>query len=197
MGAPFRFPRAVAVTASMAVLAAGAHVLAGGTLPGPGIAAGICAVMLAPVMLLTATKINAPTMVVALGAAQIFLHGAFNAFSISASGFSPAAGEHFHGPIPSVLPPPSLMAGHTADPETLMVVLHTGATLMTALILARGEAALWALASWLRPLIRLLTGIVIHPLGPLPAWPGIAIAPRWRTLRLPALRGPPPLILVR
>ncbi len=35
MSAPFRFPRAVAVTAAIFTLAAAAHVFAGGSLPNP------------------------------------------------------------------------------------------------------------------------------------------------------------------
>ena len=49
MSAPFRLPRAAALTAAMFTLAAGAHVFAGGTLPEPGIAAGLWALTLAPV----------------------------------------------------------------------------------------------------------------------------------------------------
>lgn len=190
MSAPFRLPRAAAMTAAMFSLAAGAHVLAGGTLPEPGIAAGLWALALAPVMMLTGVRITAPLMAVSLWSAQIILHWAFNALSVSA-GFTPVAGAHFHGTGSSLPAAASLMAGHTADPGILMVVLHAGATLLTALVLARGEAALWALAGWLRPLIRLLAGIVIHPRRPLPASPNVVIPPRSSRLRLPALRGPP------
>lgn len=190
MSAPFRLPRAAALTAAMFTLAAGAHVFAGGTLPEPGIAAGLWALTLAPVMMLTGVRISAPVMAVTLGSAQIILHGAFNALSVSA-GFTPVVGAHFHGTGSSLPAAASLMAGHTVEPGILMVVVHAGATLLTALVLARGEAALWALAGWLRPLLRLLTGIVIHPRGPLPVWPSVVIPPRWSRLRLPALRGPP------
>ncbi|HAP88867.1 MAG TPA: hypothetical protein DCR15_03390, partial [Arthrobacter bacterium] len=61
--APFRFSRALAVTTASFSLAAGAHVLAGGTLP-------------APVMILAKAKITAPVMVVLLGAGQWALHQA-------------------------------------------------------------------------------------------------------------------------
>ncbi|ACL42485.1 conserved hypothetical protein (plasmid) [Pseudarthrobacter chlorophenolicus A6] len=36
-----------------------------------------------------------------------------------------------------------------------MLILHAAATLATALIVAGGEAAVWALAAWLCPLIRI------------------------------------------
>jgi hypothetical protein len=179
------------VTAAIIILAAGAHVLAGGSLPEPGITVGLLVLTLAPVMILTKIRISAPVMAVLLGAGQVVLHGAFSALSVSA-GFSPMFAEHIHGVGPT-LPATSalMMSRHTADPGLPMLLLHAAATLVTALVLARGEAALWALAAWLRPLIRFLTRMVIHPLVSLPVWPDVVIPSRWRSLRLPALRGPP------
>jgi len=189
MNAPFRFPRAVAFTAAMFALAAGAHVLAGGVLPQPAIVTGLVALVLLPVMILAKTRVSAPATAFLLTAGQLVLHEAFSAFSVSQS-FAPVAGEHLHaaGPLAAV-------AGgavehlHAADP--LMLVLHALATLATAVVLARGEAAVWALAAWLRPLIRILAAVF------LPDWPQLP-APRvpvfgalWRSLRLPTRRGPP------
>lgn len=136
MSAQFRLPCAAALTASMFTLAAEAHVLAGGTLPEPGIAAGLCAVMLAPVMMLTGVRISAPVMAVALGSAQIILQWAFSAFSVL-RGSTPVAGTHFHGIGSSLPAAASLMAGHAADPGILMVVVHAGAALLTALVWRR------------------------------------------------------------
>ena len=39
------------------------------------------------------------------------------------------------------------------------------ATALTALMLARGEAALWSLAAWLRPLVRQSTVTALPPVG--------------------------------
>ncbi|MGN6442675.1 MAG: hypothetical protein ACTHL6_12355, partial [Arthrobacter sp.] len=72
-----------------------------------------------------------------------------------------------------------------------MLVLHAAATLVTALVLARGEAAVWALAAWLRPIIRILTPVVIPDWPVQPAPPAVVVLSRWRNLRLPARRGPP------
>lgn len=74
-----------------------------------------------------------------------------------------------------------------------MLILHAAATLATALILAGGEAAVWALAAWLCPPDpdRILTAVVIPDWPHLPA-PRLTVIPsRWRSLRLPARRGPP------
>lgn len=190
MSAPFRFPRAVAFTAAMFSLATGAHVLAGGSLPQPAITAGIVALVLMPVMMLSKTKINAPGMIGLLGFSQLVLHGAFNALSVSA-GFTSAAGAHVHGTplVPSSAA--DMMPGHAAVPGVLMLALHAAATLATALVLARGEAAAWALAAWLRPLIRALAAVAIPAWPHVPAPPAVVVCSRWRNLRLPALRGPP------
>jgi hypothetical protein len=190
MSAPFRFPRAVAVTAAVFALAAGAHVLAGGPLPGPAIGVGLLVLVLAPVMILTKFRITAPVMAVLLSTGQLALHQAFAALSVSAA-FTPVSGGHLHS-VGSALPSAAaLIPEHTAAPGTLMLVLHAAATLATALVLARGEAALWALAAWLRPLVRLLTAVVVNSWPHLPA-PHLVVVPSgWRSLRLPALRGPP------
>jgi hypothetical protein len=206
VNAPFRFPRAAAVAAAIFGLAAGAHMLSGGSLPGPEISFGLLALVLAPVMILTKIRITAPVMILLLGSSQLILHEAFDALSVDAlsvhgmpvhalsgpAGLTPSSGHlhgvSFHSPAPLTAP---LEAAQTAASGALMLILHAAATVITALVLARGEAALWALAAWLRPLIQLLAALFV------PAWPRlplpapVVIPSRWRTLRLPALRGPP------
>lgn len=197
MNAPFRFPRAAAVTAAVFGLAAGAHALSGGSLPKPEISFGLLALVLAPVMILTRIRITAPVMILLLGSGQLILHEAFGALSVDAlsvhglsspTGLTSVSG-HLHG-VPLLSPAP-LVTAETAAPGALMLILHAVATLVTALLLARGEAALWALAAWLRPLIQPLAALFV------PAWPRlplpapVVIPSRWRTLRLPSLRGPP------
>jgi len=171
MRAPFRFPRAVAFTAAMFALATGAHLLAGGSLPGPAIFAGLVALVLAPVMILANIRITAPVMAGLLGAGELVLHEAFNALSVS-SGVAPVAGGHLHGTGPVPLSTVAPMPEHAAAPGALMLILHVAATLATALVLARGEAAVWSLAAWLRPLIRILTAVVI------PDWPHLPVPHR-------------------
>lgn len=190
MSVPFRFPRAAAFTAGIFALAAGAHVLAGGSLPHPAIVAGLVALVLAPVMILSKFKLSAPVIAGLLAAGQLILHEAFNAFSVSTE-FTPVDGEHLHGAAHAYPSAAAVMPEHAAVPGVLMLVLHAAATLATALVLARGEAAVWALAAWLRPLVRILTAALLPDWPDLPAVPSVVIPSRWRTLRLPALRGPP------
>lgn len=191
MRAPLRFPRAVAFTAAMFALAVGAHVLAGGSLPEPAIFAGLVALVLAPVTILAKIRITAPVMAGLLGAGELVLHEAFDALSV-ATGFTPVPAGHLHGTGPVPPSAAALMPEHAAAPGALMLILHAAATLTTALVLARGEAAVWALTAWLRPLVRILTAVVIPDWPHLPAPHRIAVPSRWRSLRLPALRGPPP-----
>ncbi|MFB0837334.1 hypothetical protein LFT44_15440 [Arthrobacter sp. FW306-05-C] len=188
MSAPLRFPRAMAVTTAMVALAASAHVMAGGALPHPVIFLGLVALVLAPVMILARSKVAAPAMAGLLVASQLILHEAFNALSMPA-GFQHIAVGHLHGPG-SVLPATAFTPDY-AVPNTLMLVLHAAATLATAVVLARGEAAVWALAAWLRPTIRILTPVVIPDWPLQPARPAVVVLSRWRNLRLPARRGPP------
>lgn len=188
---PLRLPRAAAITVAMLSLSAGAHLLAGGTLPAPLIMAGLTVLTLLPVMLISRARIAGPVMAVMLGLSQLVLHEAFVRFS-AASAFSPAPVGHVHD-LAALAQVPAVLAGgaSAADPGTLMLVLHAVATALTALMLAKGEAALWALSAWLRPLVRLLVAALV-PASPTLEPFFIAFLPRrWRSLRLPALRGPP------
>jgi hypothetical protein len=79
-----------------------------------------------------------------------------------------------------------------------MVAAHAVATLACALLLAKGEAALWALAAWLRPLAALPRAAAPDAAPPAPAaFPAIA-APRrpWRNLRQDIRRGPPSAVVL-
>jgi hypothetical protein len=80
---------------------------------------------------------------------------------------------HAHGAVPAL--PGSVMmgAGAAATPSVAMLGAHLVASVLAALVLARGEALLWAVARRLLP-----------PL-PRPVWTP-------RTVRLPALE--PPLL---
>jgi hypothetical protein len=185
-----RLCRAGVVAGATVFLAAGAHVAGGGALPDPLIVAAILALVLVPAMALSGRRISAAGMLAMLGSGQFALHGAFEALSGSApaaSQLSPAAGHvHVLGALSAASP-----AGHVHGESTLMLVAHCIATVLTALVLARGEATLWALLAWLQPLVRLLRAIAFHPVPELPAFAEEPLAPAWRSLRLPARRGPP------
>jgi hypothetical protein len=79
-----------------------------------------------------------------------------------------------------------------------MLAAHVLATLFCALLLAKGEAALWALAAWLRPLTALPRAVAPDGVAPaLAAFPTLAAPLRpWRNLRQDSRRGPPTAVVL-
>src|SRR5450830_1188578 len=189
------------VATTIVALAAAAHVLAGGELPIPGILAAILALTGLAATAATRLKLNPVAMSGLLGTGQVVLHEAFSAFSgpaIEADGGSPAPAHH---PGPALIPHP---AGHLDHHELdsglalWMFAGHALATLICALPLARGEAALWALAAWLRPLVRLPEPVPVPPTAArvLPLRDEPALPLPWRNLRRDCRRGPPRAVVV-
>ncbi|MBT2247291.1 hypothetical protein JHV56_01065 [Arthrobacter sp. BHU FT2] len=199
---PFHFLRASALATGILTLAAGAHAAAGGQLPAPGILLAILALTGLASTAATRLKLSFSAMAGIMGGAQVALHELFTVFSTAAgpAGTSlPAA--HQHG-LPAFPPDLTSLAGHLgpADPAAapLMMAAHTVATLGCALLLAKGEAALWALAAWLRPFASLP-----EPSQPAPAVPAVqafpspaAPRPPWRNLRQDSRRGPPSAVVL-
>lgn len=210
--APFRLLRTSLVGATILGLAAGAHLLGGGTLPAPGIMVGILALHVLCSTIVTKFKLSLPAMAGLLGSSQIVLHQAFDALSHGAHSTGlPASAVAGHHGMTAEAHAASLLAAAAplADPATASLVhaagmsgwmwaAHIAATLAAAGLLAYGESALWALANWLRPLYQSAavilvipaqntrTGIVPRPLPRLP----------WRNLRPDTRRGPPALAAI-
>lgn len=189
---PLRIPRAAFLTAIVFALAASAHVLAGGALPAAPINAAVGVVLTLCTLLLTCRKLTAPDLVGFLAVGQVFLHFAFSVWSVPATVGGPGVGHHMSGAAPAALPNASALHEHlAADTNPAMLLLHTAATMVTALILAHGEAALWMLATWLRPLHGLPATIT------LPAPTTVATNRRETTAKRilrpsrPSMRGPP------
>lgn len=198
--APFHFLRAASLSTGILTLAAGAHVLGGGDLPAPGILGAVLALTVLAATTATRLKLNFAATTIILGAGQFALHKAFTAFSAPAFAVSDAPAEAHHVSGTAI---PALNAAahvHVADSTTgvLMLVTHALATLACALLLAKGEAALWSLGAWLRPLVR-LPEAVRPDAGPPPAVPGppAALPPLpWRNLRQHSRRGPPSVVVL-
>lgn len=188
----FRLLRATAVTAVVLSLAMAAHIGAGGTLPPTMIMVALVALTMLPVLLLTARKRSTAALIAVLGGGQFVLHRAFEAFAapVGCVG-APAAHVHHvaHLSMSCAGSGAHQMAGAGG---LLMLAAHILATIGTSVVLARGEAAFWTMAAWLRPLVRLpvVPAPATVPAAPLPGRRPVA-APHWRSLRLPSLRGPP------
>ena len=170
---PLRLPRAGAVALTVLTLAAGAHVAAGGQLPALPILAAVAAVVGLSAVLLAGRKMTVPRLAGYLGTSQVVLHLAFS--RLADAGTSGPAGQPHHGSTAAGWGPAETPAPYehlAADAGSTMTLLHLAATLLTAILLARGEAALWALAAWLKPLQGILgTGTIPPRFRVLPARP--------------------------
>lgn len=193
-----RMLRAAVVSAVVLVLSAGAHLGAGGTLPHPGVLAGLAALTMLSATVVAKRTLKLPALVAVLGGGQFALHHAFGLLSTSAttmvcasdsshSGHSghaalltctvQSAETHLHAPV--------------AGAGVMMFVAHAIATLATAILIARGEETLHAVAGWLRPLFSVLRAS--------PARPQVRVGAVVQAHRLhavpflisPPLRGPP------
>ncbi|MCU1566181.1 MAG: hypothetical protein JWQ56_1118 [Pseudarthrobacter sp.] len=200
--APFHLLRASSVATVILTLASGAHLAGGGQLPAPGILLAVLALTTLGSTTATRLRLRFPALVALLGGGQLALHEVFAAFGSSGTPVpSPASLHTAHLAGADLLAP---AAGHIHSTDAasgpLMLAAHALATLACALLLAKGEAALWALAAWLRPLAalpRLVAPDAVPPaFVPFPT----TAAPRrpWRNLRQDSRRGPPaPVVLSR
>ena len=201
--APFHLLRASALATGTLALAAGAHVAGGGQLPVPGILLAVLVLTALVSTVATRLRLSFPALGALLGGGQLALHELLTAFSspvpATAAGTVP---RHVHSDSLLALHGLAPLAEHLspADPglAPLMLAAHAAATLGCALLLAKGETALWALAGWLRPFAGLprqaapvpavrLDGLFTH--SPLRRSP-------WRNLRQDSRRGPPSAVVL-
>jgi hypothetical protein len=196
---PSRLARTGIVSGVLFSLAAAAHLMPGGRLPQPMIALALFAFTAIPVMLLSRLKLSLPILAALMAASQLALHTAFSTLSTSA-GFPPARPEHVHN-VHSLMTADAMTGGTSGPGQAMatgmssaslpMLLLHIAAAVLATLMLAKGEAALWGLARWLRPLVSLPARAVLPPLSAVPVRnPGFILRLAAR-VRLPALRGPP------
>lgn len=191
--APFRFPRAAVIAVAVLGLPAAAHLMAGGHLPPPTIVAALSSVVLLSAVLLAGIRMTGPVLVAYLAAGQTTLHHAFSVFS-GDSTLLFENGTH-HGVVLDPVARPAVDAIPTehlaAADSPLMLVLHAAATVLAAIVLAWGEAALWALARWLRPLAVVSEAFGVAPTSSTLTAKYGTLARRWRYLGKPSTRGPP------
>ena len=194
--ASFRLFRSGLIGSIVLGLAAGGHLAGGGQLPEPAILAALCAVTMIPVAALTRFKLSLPVLIGLIGGGQAWLHWAFDAMSAGApAAVSPAMLTDHAGHASATMNPEALMLAapaHGSVPDGLMFAAHAVATLVTAMLLARGERALGALADRLSPLFRAPEPAVIIPAGvPLASFADPILPPTHHSVRLPSRRGPP------
>jgi hypothetical protein len=183
--------------AAAVTLAAGAHVFAGGQLPGPGILLGLLALTGLATTAATRLRLASTTMTALLAAGQLVLHAVLSTFSPAAAAGMPVGKTHhtdlFAGPF---TPAPAQLPGPDTPLTLGMLAAHVLATVACALLLAKGEDALWSLAAWLRPLVRLPAPVPPAAASPaVAAWPAETPPLPWRNLRRDCRRGPPAAVV--
>ncbi|HJV97873.1 MAG TPA: hypothetical protein VJ617_02065 [Arthrobacter sp.] len=202
---PFHLLRATAVSTGILTLAAGAHVLGGGDLPAPGILLAVLALTGLAATTATRFKLNVAAMTALLGAGQLALHEIFTAFSAPglaagavATGSAPADAHHLSFAAAPVIEAAAHLHGTDSAAGSLMLAGHIVATAACALLLAKGEDALWALAAWLRPLVRLPEAMAPDAVAapPVPGPPAVSPIRPWRNLRQDSRRGPPSAVVL-
>lgn len=200
---PFQALRAAAVALTILTLVAGAHVLAGGQLPAPGILLAFLALTGLVSTAATRLKLTLPALAGLLGTGQVVLHEAFSAFSthgnLTGTVDGGAAASSHHPGVAGIPVPTAHVQLHELDSALAvsMSIGHALATLTCALLLAKAEDALWSLAAWLRPLVQLPAPVtpptVPVPVPPSPSDEGLPLP--WRNLRRDCRRGPPAVVV--
>ncbi len=182
-----RLARAAAFGVVTLALATGAHVAAGGALPSMMVLALLVVPLMMAALVLTSRRCGPVLLLGSLTAAQVVLHESLMALTshVPVDMFPAELGAH-HGAQALVSGPAS---AHSASAmggaavavaggwSVTMQVAHVLATLVTALLLARGEQALWQLAARLLP-----------ALPSMPRLPGCAPLQAAVLLSVPALR---------
>lgn len=184
-----RLLRASVVTVVILVLSAGAHVIAGGSLPPAGILLALASVTMLAVTASARRAMKLPALTAVLCGGQLVLHHAFGLLSTAAT-CVPVSTHLHHGPdheaMSCAVGPLATHQSVTGGIGAAMLAAHLAATLATAVLIARGEEALHATAAWLRPLFTM-----IQPAG-LPPLPRITIAVHeYRLVAAPFLVAPP------
>ena len=199
-GAPLRFPRTLLIAGTVLGLEAAAHTAGGGALPPVPVMALLTAFTVLPVMALSRFRLSLAAMGAILAAGQLLLHAAFTALAALPShcgaGGIAAHGHHHDFAIPDCAVTSTAAAAGPRLPEIAepaMTAAHALAVIATALVLARGEDALWQLRAWLRPLTGILCPVFMVRVPPSPAGRYDAIPYRAPDTRTATPRGPPAL----
>lgn len=164
-----RIARAAAFGVATLALASGAHVSAGGALPSAMVLASLVLPLTMAAVILTSRRCGLLFLLGSLTAAQVLLHEALMTLTSHAPGEMLAAavgGQHGAHALVSG-PSSGSMSGHSTSAmdsamggvalagaggwSAAMMAMHALATVVTALLLARGEQALWQLVARLLP----------------------------------------------
>jgi hypothetical protein len=160
-----RIARAAAFGVATLTLATGAHILAGGALPSLMVLASLALPLTVAAVILTSRRCGPLLLLGSLAAAQVLLHKSLMALAAHGPGDLAPSGLGGHHGMHAVLSGPTSAPSTTAMDSVMggvpmpgvggwsvtMTAAHVVATVVTALLLARGEQALWQLVSRLLP----------------------------------------------
>lgn len=195
-----RVARATVLGATSLLLATAAHLLGGGRLPSAGVLTVVGVLLALAAVTVTARRCRTGLLLALLAVQQVALHLVFDASAALGPHCAlPETAMHHGAAVGHALagcPAPPVMAGPAMHgPGWAMWAAHLGATVLTALLLARCEAWLWRVAD------RIVTFATAAPVrrrvrgsrgaaGSAP--PSVA---RSRTFAPAAPRGPPVLVV--
>ncbi|TDE98900.1 hypothetical protein EXU48_01505 [Occultella glacieicola] len=159
---PLRLLRATAVSVSVIGLALGAHVGAGGSLGDLLVVAAAGAFTMLVAFVACGRRLRAVTVLALLGAGQVTLHHVFaSTAGLGAVPGCTTAGAHTHGAALAEAMQHCAPAGGGHALTMTMLGAHLLATVINGALLWRGDRALFALWTWLTPLLTVLSERVL------------------------------------
>lgn len=196
--ASVRLLRSALVASLILCLGVGGHIAGGDELPQPMVVAAVCALPLLPVLVLSRHRFSVPVLIGLLGGAQGWLHWGFEAldYGIAPPSVRALAVTAHSGHLSAFGPDTAtamVMPSHGGGGWG-MFTAHVGATLVTVLLLARGEDAVRLLGAWLQPLVRLPGPITLPSTIRLRRLADVVLSPAAPSLTLPSRRGPRPFL---
>ena len=197
--------RELLVAGTTLSIAAAAHLLAGGALPGSPLAWIVVVALTAPLAVWTARRrLTLRRLLPAMVALQLVQHSALELLGTTGTTGTAAlrlAGHAGHDLGPGSLSPATGAASHLhhagdGGTATWMLAAHAAAVLVTALLLAAGDRAAQNVLTHLRHVAVLVQG---PPALPVPRRAAVVTGRTWRPRpgdagRRPPVRGPPPLL---
>jgi hypothetical protein len=188
-----RLARAGSLAVTAFALTSVAHVVAGGVLPATPWMVSIFLVTLCGSVVVTGRRLGRGATVAGLGVSQMVLHAAFAFLSPGGSCTRASSGLVMHSGHEAVMrcsdPAMTMPVHHSTG--VVMGAAHAVAAVLVGLVLARGEAAVWFLASLVWPGLPSRVQVV-----PAASAPRVAVRPRPAARQLfgtggLGLRGPP------
>jgi len=170
-----RLTRAAVLTLATVSLSLAAHVAAGGSAPGPVGLMLLVAPVLALSLSVTGRRLGLAAVGTVLALIQVGLHRAFMALGTGGATGAGLTTDHHGYLVRSALGPPGgfgptpfdgsplgggLLDGALSGTSPAMAGAHVVAAGLVALLLARGEATLWSVWSWLRPVLPVAAQLV-------------------------------------